>query len=148
MDDQNLNEVYLFHLDKAAKQFKKLKNEVFKQAGIDLTGDQWILIKNIHEVEGINQRTLAKRVFKEPASITRILDILEKKQLVERRSIPNDRRTYALYTTDQGKALVQQIIPLAVNMREQGRKGLTEKEVEQLTILLKKVYDNLSSTKS
>ena len=78
MKKQNLSNVYLFHLDKAAKQFKKLKNEIFKQRGIEITSDQWVLIKNINEAEGINQRELAKRTFKEPASVTRILDILEK----------------------------------------------------------------------
>jgi len=139
-----LHEVYLFHLEKAYKQFKKYKTERFKQLGIDLTSDQWIVLKSISEVEGINQRELAGRCFKEPASVTRILDLLEKKGWVERRPVQDDRRTYEVHTTEAGKALVEKLLPLAVEIRAQGTQGLSEQEVEQLSQMLIQVYENFS----
>ncbi len=144
MNNQNLNEIYLFHLEKAYKQFKKYKNDCFKREGIDLTGDQWVLLKNINESEGINQRELSKRCYKEPASVTRILDILERKGWVERRSVENDRRTYELYTTDLGKSLIDKILPLAVEIRAKGIEGLDLHEINQLKEMLIKVFDNFS----
>lgn len=142
MPNSKLSEVYFFHLEKAYKQFKKYKTDFFKKAGIDITSDQWILLKSISEKEGLNQRDLAKRVFKEPASITRILDILEKKKLVKRESVNNDRRTYELYTSSAGKALIKKVIPMAVDMRAKGVKGLTKKEVVKLNEMLIRIFDN------
>lgn len=144
MENQHLNEIYLFHLEKAYKQFKKYKNDCFKREGIDITGDQWVVLKNIHEREGINQRELAKRCYKEPASVTRILDILERKDWVERRSVENDRRTYELHTTDSGKSLVDKILPLAVEIRAKGIEGLEAEEVSRLKEMLVRVFENFS----
>ncbi|MEZ4887977.1 MAG: MarR family transcriptional regulator [Chitinophagales bacterium] len=144
MEHQNLNEIYLFHLEKAYKQFKKYKNDCFKKEGIDLTGDQWVVLKSIHENEGIHQIELAKKCFKEPASVTRILDVLERKTWVERRSMPNDRRTYELYTTDSGKLLIGKILPLAVNIRAKGMEGIAAAELDNLSKMLVKIFDNFS----
>ncbi|MGB1241815.1 MAG: MarR family winged helix-turn-helix transcriptional regulator [Chitinophagales bacterium] len=144
MKNPNLDQIYIFHLEKAYKQFKKYKNECFKKAGIDITGDQWILLKNIHENEGINQRELAKKSFKEPASITRILDILERKTWVTRRNAANDRRTYELYTTDAGKALVVKILPIAIDIREKGMKDIAEENVTKLSQMLIQIFKNFS----
>ena len=140
MSDLPINEVYLFHLEKAFKQFKKYKNVYFKKMGIQITDDQWILLKIISEEEGINQRELSKRSFKEPASITRILDLLEKKDLIRREC--NDRRTYGLYLTKTGKKLVRRLIPLAVKIRAQGIEGLSEREVIKLSKMLHQIFEN------
>lgn len=142
--NQNLEEIYIFHLDKAYKQFKKYKNGVFKKAGINITGDQWIVLKTIHEYEGLKQRELAQKTFKEPASVTRILDILEKKGWVERKNTPSDRRTYQLFTTDTGKTLVVKILPLAIKMRLKGIEGIEKDNVERLNEMLVKIFKNFS----
>lgn len=144
MDNRQLNEVYLFHLEKAYKQFRKRKTEFFKQAGIDITSDQWVLLKSIEEEEGINQQELARKAFKEPASVTRILDILEKKGWVRRQAMENNRRAYALFVTEQGKALVQRILPLAAAIRAEGVAGMSEEEEVQLRRLLIRLYENFS----
>ena len=142
--EKSLEDVYIFHLEKAYKQFKKVKAGFFKKVGIDMTSDQWILLKSISEEEGINQKALAKKCYKEPASVTRILDILERKGWVERRSVLGDRRSYELHATESGKALVEKVLPMAVELRTQGVAGLTEEEVEQFIRALKLIYTNFS----
>jgi len=139
---KDLSEVYLFHLEKAYKQFKKYKTDYFKKRGIDITSDQWILMRGIHESEGINQRALAKKCFKEPASVTRMLDKLEQKKWIKRKSLPDDRRTYELYLTKQGKELVEQILPMAVEIRAKGTEGMFDQEVSKLNELLIRVFEN------
>lgn len=143
-ENKKLDEIYLFQLDKVHKQFKKYKKAYFKAKGIDLSSDQWIILKRIYENEGINQRELAKSAYKEPASITRMLDILEKKAWVTRQNAPNDRRTYEMHLTPEGKTLVEQILPMAVDIRAQGVKGFSEEEITQFKGFLEKVFDNFS----
>lgn len=140
--NKKLDEVYLFQLDKVHKQFKKYKKAYFKARGIDLTSDQWIILKRIFENEGINQRELAKIAYKEPASITRMLDILEKKGWVSRQDAPNDRRTYEMFLTPEGTKLVEQLLPMAVEIREQGVRGFSEEEINQFKNFLERAFDN------
>ena len=144
MPNKNLDEVYIFHLEKAYKQFKKFKTDYMKKAGIDITSDQWILLKGISEQEGCSQRELAKRCFKEPASVTRILDILEKKGWVERQHVQNNRRVYELHTTKSGKALIKKMIPIAVKIRAIGVEGFSEREITKFNKVSIKMFDNFS----
>lgn len=141
-NDLSLEEVYVFHLEKAYKQFKKYKNDQFQKAGIDLTSDQWILIKRISEMEGISQKDLALSIYKEPASVTRILDILQKRGWIERRNIENDRRVYGLYLTQEGKLLVEKILPLARQIRAKGIEGISEEDSKKLILMLHKIFEN------
>ena len=143
MQDQELNSVFLFKLEMASKQFKKYKNTVFKRKGIDITSDQWILLKNIHEVEGITQTELAARSKKEAAAVTRTLDILERKNWIVRKTDPNSRRVYNLFTTVSGKKIVNKILPIALETREQAREGISGEELAVLNKLLDKIFDNL-----
>ncbi|MEM6807433.1 MAG: MarR family transcriptional regulator, partial [Bacteroidota bacterium] len=120
------------------------KKNFFKDEGVDLSSDQWIVLKRISDEEGINQKDLAEKSFKEPASITRILDILQKKDLVHRKAALDDRRAYGLYLTKAGEELVKKLIPKAKQARAFGVKGLSEEEVQNLNSYLKQICQNFS----
>jgi len=143
MQDKELSSVFLFKLETAAKQFRKYKNRIFKEANIDITSDQWILLKNINESEGINQSELALRCKKEAASVTRTLDILEKKQWIKRKPDPKSRRVYHLATTAKGKKTIANILPIALKVREQARLNISDKELSMLNQFLDQIFDNL-----
>lgn len=143
MKDKELSSVFLFNLETAAKQFRKYKNRIFKEHNINITSDQWILLKNINEAEGIIQSELAVRCKKEAAAVTRTLDILEKKEWITRESDPNSRRVYNLFTTENGKKTIAQILPIALEVRSQARMNITDEELEMFNRLLNKVFTNL-----
>lgn len=142
--DQAINDVYVFKLVRTAQAFKQYAHEAMVSQGIDITSDQWIVLKRVKEEGGINQRELAGSIFKDPASVTRILDVLVKKGLVEKRQ-GTDRRTYNIYLTDDGERLVQKTLELAVDIRSKGLEGLTEKEADTLKQLLDTVFKNFST---
>ena len=141
--NKKLEEVYFYWLDRAAKAYKNYAHQMFKALGIDLTDDQWMALKRIHEESGINQKTLSKAIHKDPASITRILDNLVKKELIIR-NMGDDRRTFNLSVTDAGNKIVAQVIPLAVEARAKGLEGMSTAEGKQLIEMLKKIQDNFS----
>lgn len=144
MLNEDLNSIFLFKLEVSNKQFKKYKNRIFKEKGINITGDQWILLKNIHEVEGINQTELGQRCKKEAAAITRTLDILVRKEWISREGNPENRRVFNLYTTAQGKRIVKKILPIAIKIRKQASKDFSDKEIKMLNKFLDRIYENLS----
>ncbi|GLR17294.1 MarR family winged helix-turn-helix transcriptional regulator [Portibacter lacus] len=143
MQDKDLSSVFLFKIENTAKQFRKYKNRIFKEKGIDITSDQWILLKNINEEEGINQTELAIRSKKEAAAVTRTLDILERKKMIVRKANPNSRRVYNLMTSAQGKKVIEQILPIALEIRKQAKLDIPDEDVEVLNQLLDKIFDNL-----
>ncbi len=143
MEDIHLNKVFLFKLESTTKQFRKYKNRIFKEFNINITSDQWILLKNIHENEGINQTELSNLAKKEAASVTRTLDLLEKKNWVERKVDKNSRRVFQLFCTNKGNRMVEKILPLALKARARASKGLSTEEIKILNSLLDRIYKNL-----
>lgn len=140
--NKSLDEVYIYLLQRTTRQFKKYSQAVLKGNDIDVTGDQWVIIKRISEQEGISQREVANLTYKDPASVTRILDLLEKKELVVRQAILSNRRTYALFLTKKGKELVEKVLPLAVDMRSKGLKGIKADDIAVFHKVLNLIYKN------
>eukprot|EP00746_Dinoflagellata_sp_MGD_P078041 gnl/MRDRNA2_/MRDRNA2_312407_c0_seq1.p1 gnl/MRDRNA2_/MRDRNA2_312407_c0~~gnl/MRDRNA2_/MRDRNA2_312407_c0_seq1.p1 ORF type:complete len:146 (+),score=22.73 gnl/MRDRNA2_/MRDRNA2_312407_c0_seq1:137-574(+) len=140
--DKKLEEVYFYWMERAMKAQRKAKNKLFRDLGINLTSDQWIILKRLNEEEGQTQRELAKSITKDPASMTRILDLLEKEKLIERRSA--DRRSYTIHLTEAGGKLVQRVIPEAVKYRKMGIEGVSEEEMRVFRKVLEAIYQNFS----
>ena len=144
MKDLQLEEVYFFLLERTVRQFRKFKKAKLSAQGIDISGEQWVVIKRVSEQEGINQKEIANLTYKDPASVTRIIDLLQKKGWIERRAISGDRRAYGLHLTKSGQLLVKKMTPIAQNLREEGLKGVPKKDLEILKKTLNKIYENMS----
>jgi MarR family transcriptional regulator for hemolysin len=139
-----LEDVIYFLVEQTDRKAKAHSAQAFLKAGIDVTVDQWVLLKLIEQNPGISQTELATMATKDTASITRMLDIVEKKGYVERQSVPNDRRKYLLVLTKVGNALIAKHSDLVLSLRQTGVKGVSEEELAILKRLLRQIQANLS----
>lgn len=142
MNDQVLQDILYFWIHRAHSRSKDYSKRVIKEAGIDLTVDQWVLLKQLGEKPGLSQVELANATFKDPAAILRIIQILLRKNLVKRSARPEDKRTYEVYLTQEGEELVAKLIPLIQGVRAVGVEGFTDQEVEKAKSLMKRIYQN------
>lgn len=101
--------------------------------------EQWAILNQLCEQDGINQKELAEKTYKDQTSLTRILDKLAKKGYVERVASPEDRRAFLVNITEKGRELRDELIPLDQAALEEAEKVLTEKEVKMLKDLLRKL---------
>ncbi|RSK27220.1 MarR family transcriptional regulator [Bacillus sp. HMF5848] len=82
---------------------------------------------------------IGKKVLLASGSITYVVDKLEKKGLLERRSCPKDRRvTYAVITTP-GKELMDDIFPKHKDAIDKIFNSVSDSEKETLITLLKQI---------
>ena len=88
---------------------------------------------------GISQQELAGRLKIHPSRLVAILDNLEKRDIIERRSNPDDRRLYSLYLTKVGGETLEQVGQVARQHQQALCSGLTTEERERLTELLQKL---------
>ena len=68
------------------------------------------VLTTLSEEEGVSQQELAKRLYVTKGNISGLLDRLEQAGFVERRSIASDRRQYAVYLTETGRATAEKAI--------------------------------------
>lgn len=75
----------------------------------DITLEQYVVLYNLVDQDGINQKSLSHKVDKDQATLARILDILENRGYVVRRTTEKDRRAFLVFITDEGKNKVKEI---------------------------------------
>ncbi len=142
MNDLLLDDVFIYWLERTERQAKRFADAALREAGVEITPEQWVILKRISEQANLNQREIAALTFKDPAAVTRALDQLQARGLVERQEVPNDRRAYQLHLTEAGQALVATITPVALEVRARGLRGLSQEEVGALRSILNKIYEN------
>jgi MarR family transcriptional regulator, organic hydroperoxide resistance regulator len=74
---------------------------------LGLSIPQFDLLSTLSEREGISQSMLAERLYVTKGNVSGLVDRLVLAGLVERRAIAGDRRSYAMYLTDEGRALAR-----------------------------------------
>ena len=115
----------------------------FREAGLDLTVEQWSVLVHLWKEDGVNQQELCNKTFRDKPSITRLLDNLEKLQMVSRVASKEDRRIKYIFLTEQAKALRDKTMELANNTLMDGLSGVSPEEIEVVRKVLTQVYENL-----
>jgi len=130
-------------------QVHRLSTKKFVQnshnSGLDISMDQWIVLGPIWENEGISHKEISEYCLKDKTSVTRIIDTLEKKNLVVRVPDQLDHRVKRVVLSNKGKELFLQAIPIMELTRDELRNGITEQDIESLRSVLTKIYNNLVS---
>lgn len=135
--DIQLSDVHFYLMDRIMREAKALTKEVFQREGIEVTVDQWVILKAIAEQEGASQQEVSGLTFREPAAITRMLDHLIRKGLVSKVVDKEDRRKQLLYLSEEGRALYDLALPLVYQLREHALAGLNESQRFSLREALK-----------
>jgi DNA-binding MarR family transcriptional regulator len=109
---------------------------------LGLTALQWEPLLLIHYGRVDTVAALARESQVNCASMTRMLDRLEAKELLGRRRSDEDRRVVHLELTPKGKKVVRTILPLVVESLDEHLEGFTTAEVSLLTKLLERMLAN------
>ncbi len=137
-----LDQVIFYKLERAIKAYRQYAQRELRQAGFSITIDQWLTIKNISEFPGIKQNDLAERVFKDNASITRIIDILVKAEYLERTVHKDDRRRTSLSVTRKGHKVIEAVEGTVKRNRAKALNGVSQKELELLAEIAQTITGN------
>ncbi|MBU2699986.1 DNA-binding MarR family transcriptional regulator [Sporomusaceae bacterium BoRhaA] len=110
----------------------------------DITSEQWAVLNKLAEQDGISQRQLSERTEKDPNNITKILDQLEKKGWIKRAANPQDRRSFLINITENGRLLIKQVAPLEERLMSSLYASLSVDEIALLRKILFKLNMNIN----
>ncbi|MFT6708051.1 MAG: MarR family transcriptional regulator for hemolysin, partial [Flavobacteriales bacterium] len=111
-------------------------------AGKDITIDQWLVLKSLYDLPDITQQQIAEMVFKDYASVTRMIELLVKKGFIKRAMHPTDRRRFLLSVTKTGEKVITEPEGTIKSNRAKALKGISKKEIEQMNKTLNKIIIN------
>jgi DNA-binding MarR family transcriptional regulator len=136
-------ELYSFITGIASIAIARRLQKKFNTAGLNLTIEQWSVLYHLWKKDGISQQELCNASFRDKPSITRLVDNLEKLELVKRVPSDSDRRINLIYLTRQSEKLQEESMELAEETLNEALTGVPPDRIEVCKEVLKIVYDNL-----
>jgi len=143
MPDTYVSNPSFFKLDATLKKIRNYWQKNFDAQHKDLTVDQWLLLENLFKHKKITHNELARLTSKDITTVSRIIELMVKKGLVQRENAASDRRKVFLQLTPAGTEKYKDVRPLVLEMRKIGWKDLTEKDYTELTRILDVIYSNI-----
>ena len=128
-------------LNRAGARIATAFGEEMRPLGASL--QMWRVLAALRERDGRRMGDLAVMTSIEVSTLTRLVDQMEKKGLVERRRDPDDARVVALHATTAGKRLTRRIVPIAERYERVALKGFAPVEVQVLRAALRRLYANM-----
>jgi DNA-binding MarR family transcriptional regulator len=117
-----------------AKQMADSLDVRLKEYDVDIK--LWPTLLSLSERQGQTQTELAKSCRTLGYTTTRILDRLEEKKLTKRHADKNSRRTYRIFLTKQGEALVETLLTIAKEENKKFTSRLPKEDYKTLVSIL------------
>lgn len=140
--DNLVQRTYFLKIDATNKKIRNALQKRFDTEGVDLTVDQWLVLNHAFQNEGISQIELCDLVYKDAATLTRIIDLLVKKGFMLRQMGIDDRRRFNIFLTDTGRNTYHRAFPIMLDIRRQGWASLSDEEYETFTRILDVIFNN------
>ncbi len=141
MNEENL----YFQIELTARKIRRFGQNILTEHNINITIEQWLVLKVIYENKGINQIKVGAILVKDKPTISRMIKSLLTKNYIIKENTTDDLREFSLSLTKSGEELVKLLLPTIIDIRKKGLGNLseTEKEVTKTTLL--KIRENLEN---
>jgi DNA-binding MarR family transcriptional regulator len=135
-------------LGRTAKMLHANIDDVFHEYNVLLTKQQWVVLKIIYENtnEAIIQNDLAFITDRNKASLTRLINCMEKNHLLIRKQAEKDSRKKIIQLTEKGTHLFLKTKPLVLKSIEKAQKNISEEELQFFFRIMNKIQKNLKET--
>ncbi len=127
-----------------ATLIKVLTLRCFNEHDFEITPEQFIILDTIVRNEKIYQRQLGEILGKDRANVTRIINILENKDLVKKIIDSNGRKINRIIISEKGKNLRNKILPVISKIRESYLNDIEIEEIATCKAILEKIKNNIS----
>ncbi|MBN4085227.1 MarR family transcriptional regulator [Flavobacteriaceae bacterium AH-315-B10] len=135
----------IFHtIESAIKEYRKFSQKNISNKISDITIDQGMILLYLNKYPELTQKEIAGLVFKDNASMTRMVNLMVKKKYLKRSMNVQDRRRFKLEITSKGKEILVKLSLIISENRSKSLNRITQKELQQLETILNKIKFNLN----
>ena len=129
-------------------RFNKLINltmsRLFELHNLNITREQEVILRELSQIDGLNQVDLANRVGQDKDNLSRTLSLLENKNCVRRSACSEDRRKMLIYITEDGQKLHREAYKVIEKYRRILFRNFQKNEIDQFSRGLYRLIDNLA----
>ena len=130
-------------IGKTAKFVDIYVHDHMKAQSIDLSKEQFIVLKYLNDKDGLIQNDLAFITNRSKTALTRLIQTMEKKDLVYRKPSPTDLRVNHVFLTNHGRNKWEEAYPHFRFVDRELQKGISESALQTVRETLEKIQTNL-----
>lgn len=131
------------HLDLVLRKVQDAYLRKFKELGVELTIEQWVILYRIYQLsKDVSQSDIVKSNFRNRATTSRVIGGLERKGWIAKTRFKGDLKRFKLELTTKGQDIIAKMEPHANLLRKQAIKDLDTNEFETFLRVLDKIGDN------
>ncbi|MEC0227272.1 MarR family winged helix-turn-helix transcriptional regulator [Paenibacillus alba] len=146
MSKHPINEPLTHMMSHLLKMHRRTIDQLINE--YDVYPGQPPLLLSLFVEDGLRQNELAARIHNKPATITVMIDRMEKTGLLERRPDPHDQRVTRVYLTDKGREVTIHVKEAIRTTDELTFANFLPEELMLFRRLLLQMQDNLRQTDS
>lgn len=139
-----LNKQVGVFLNLVHNRFKQYITAFFQEEGYNLTPEQFLVMDAIWDEGKMSQQKIADTIFKDKNSVVKLLDGLEKKNLVRRVTNKDDRRQNLIEITPYAKEIQQNVTDIAMNAVDLIIKDIPKQDLHIFIKVLTKMAENMN----
>lgn len=141
----NYNESIGFIIVKAGRLIENRLRYNFENEKINVTPQQWSVLTYLWNEDGISQQKLADAFSKDKTSMTRLLNNMEKNELILRKQDEDDKRNKKIFLTFKSKLIKKDSIKVAEKTLIETLIGIENKDLKIGKKVLKQINKNLEA---
>lgn len=122
---------------------RKTLSQKFEDNGHSISTEEWAVLLILWSKGEQTPSALADVTFRDRTTITRFIDQMVKKGMVIREHDEKDRRRVLIKTSEKGRNLEQELVPIARDMIGTATKGLSPQDIETTIKTLSHMTHNL-----
>lgn len=142
--DEYTSDSFGYMVNKSARLITQKLARNFHENSIEISTEQWKILLYLYREDGQAQNSLAESTGKDEPSVSRIINTMEKNNLVLRTCHPRDRRTNLICLTEDGKNMRKTLMSMGQKTNGEVTHGISQNEMEACIRVLGKVIENLS----
>lgn len=124
-------------------RIKKCFFDDLQNNGINVTPEQYLVLDILWENQPLSQQKIADMIQKDKNSVTKIIDSLEKKNLVSRIVDKNDRRINIIELTEEGRTLEKIATDVAIKFMNDVVQGIDKQDLDSYMKVMRQMKNNL-----
>jgi DNA-binding MarR family transcriptional regulator len=114
---------------RTAQTIRAYLAKTITDSGIDLTPEEAMALSLIARFEGQSVNSLSDSLVKDRTTVTRMLNSMSERNLIERQKNPTDRRSYKIVLTTKGRKVFTYLDPILMKAQENLVEGLQSDEL-------------------
>ncbi len=142
MSEINPQLTVFYTVEQAIKTYRKYAQKKLAEQVTGITVDQVLILAVLESEPEIAQREVADLLFKDHASITRMIELLVKNGYLTRAINETDRRKFTLAISHKGHDTLKKLKPVILQNRLDALHGIAEQDITQMFKTLNQIIEN------